>query len=142
MPLLPETADELPAHPAGLSARAESTIQDILSGRSTTPPGLFGRVVFARGLFALAGPAIVASVAYVDPGNYVTNIQAGARYGYGLLWVVLLANLIAMVFQGLSARLGIVSGRNLAELCRERYPTAAVIPMWLASEMAAMATMT
>ncbi len=140
MPPPPDFADELPAHPAGLSGRTESTIQDILSGRRTASPGLFGRVVFARGLFALAGPAIVASVAYVDPGNYVTNIQAGARYGYGLLWVVLLANLIAMVFQGLSARLGIVSGRNLAELCRERYRFGAVIPMWLASELAAMAT--
>ena len=64
---------------------------------------------------AFAGPAIVASIAYMDPGNFATNIQAGAKYGYGLLWVVLLANLIAMLFQALSAKLGIVTGRNLAE---------------------------
>jgi manganese transport protein len=132
-------SDEAPPRPPSLSGRTERAIQDVLSGQNVSR-GPFGRILFARGLFAMAGPAIVASVAYVDPGNYVTNIQAGARYGYGLLWVVLLANLIAMVFQGLSARLGIVSGRNLAELCRERYPRAAVLPMWLAAELAAMAT--
>src|SRR5271166_580458 len=64
------------------------------------------------------GPAVVASIAYIDPGNFAANIQAGAKYGYGLLWVVLAANLIAMLFQGLSAKLGIVTGRNLAEMCR------------------------
>lgn len=115
---------------SGLSGRTENTIREMLSGRRS----------LSRSLFALSGPAIVASVAYVDPGNYVTNIQAGARYGYALLWVVLLANLIAMIFQGLSARVGIVSGRNLAELCRERYPHGVVIAMWAASEFAAMAT--
>ena len=73
------------------------------------------------GKLLFAGPAIIASVAYMDPGNYATNIQAGAGYGYGLLWVVLLANLIAMLFQALSARLGIVTGKNLAELCRDNF---------------------
>ncbi len=87
-----------------------------------------------------AGPAIVASVAYMDPGNYATNIQAGAGYGYGLLWVVLLANLIAMLFQALSARLGIVTGKNLAELCRDNFSTPVVWIMWAVSEIAAMAT--
>ena len=91
-------------------------------------------------LLPFAGPAIVVSVAYMDPGNFATNIQAGARYGYGLLWVVLAANLIAMLFQGLSARLGIVTGRNLAELCRENFPTPLVWLMWIVSEIAAMAT--
>jgi manganese transport protein len=76
----------------------------------------------------------------MDPGNFATNIQAGARHGYMLLWVVLLANLIAMLFQGLSARLGIVSGHSLAALCRMHFPRPLVIPMWLASEVAAMAT--
>ncbi|WP_244272036.1 Nramp family divalent metal transporter [Pseudovibrio denitrificans] len=90
--------------------------------------------------FLFAGPAIIASIAYVDPGNYATNIQAGAGYGYKLLWVVLLANLIAMLFQGLSARLGIVTGKNLAELCRITFPFHIVIFMWFASELAAMAT--
>src|SRR5262250_1249906 len=66
-----------------------------------------------RGYLAFAGPAVVASIAYIDPGNFATNIQAGARYGYELLWVVLLANLIAMLFQALSAKLGIVTGKTL-----------------------------
>ena len=90
--------------------------------------------------FAFAGPAIIASVAYMDPGNYATNIQAGAGYGYTLLWVVLLANLIAMLFQALSARLGIVTGKNLAELSRDNLPRPLVWVMWAISEVAAMAT--
>jgi manganese transport protein len=93
-----------------------------------------------RAYFAFAGPAVIASIAYVDPGNFATNIQAGAKYGYGLLWVVLLANLIAMLFQALSAKLGIVTGRNLAELCRDHFPRPVVLAMWIVSEIAAMAT--
>src|SRR5450830_2123108 len=92
------------------------------------------------GYFAFVGPAVIASIAYMDPGNFATNIQAGAKYGYGLLWVVLLANLIAMLFQALSAKLGIVTGRNLAELCREQFPQPVVWAMWVVSEIAAMAT--
>jgi manganese transport protein len=90
--------------------------------------------------WAFAGPAVIASIAYMDPGNFATNIQAGAKYGYGLLWVVLLANLVAMLFQALSAKLGIVTGRNLAELCREHFPRPVVWAMWVVSEIAAMAT--
>jgi manganese transport protein len=93
-----------------------------------------------RSYLAFVGPAVIASIAYVDPGNFATNIQAGAKYGYGLLWVVLLANLIAMLFQALSAKLGIVTGRNLAELCRDHFPRPAVFAMWVISEIAAMAT--
>ncbi|WP_141693193.1 Nramp family divalent metal transporter [Thioclava sp. SK-1] len=102
----------------------------VLSGQKR---GVLAKLVFA-------GPAIVASVAYMDPGNYATNIQAGAGYGYTLLWVVLLANLIAMLFQALSARLGIVTGKNLAEQCRDRFPKPIVWIMWAVSEVAAMAT--
>jgi len=86
------------------------------------------------------GPAVVASIAYIDPGNFATNIQAGAKYGYGLLWVVLAANLIAMLFQALSAKLGIVTGQNLAELSRDRFPQPVPFLMWIVSEIAAMAT--
>ncbi len=86
------------------------------------------------------GPAVVASIAYIDPGNFATNIQAGAKYGYGLLWVVLSANLVAMLFQALSAKLGIVTGRNLAELSRAYFPQPIPFLMWLVSEIAAMAT--
>lgn len=82
----------------------------------------------------------MASITYMDQGNFATNIQAGARYGYGLLWVVLLANVIAMLFQVLSAKLGIVTGRNLAELCREEFPRPIVLATWVVSEIAAMAT--
>jgi manganese transport protein len=89
---------------------------------------------------AFAGPSVLASIAYMDPGNFATNIQAGAKYGYGLLWVVLLANLIAMLFQALSAKLGIVTGRNLAEICRDEFPRPVVLAMWVVSEIAAMAT--
>ena len=93
-----------------------------------------------RAYLAFAGPAVIASIAYMDPGNFATNIQAGAKYGYGLLWVVLLANLIAMLFQALSAKLGIVTGRNLAEMCRDQFPRPVVWAMWVVSEIAAMAT--
>ena len=87
-----------------------------------------------------AGPAVIASIAYMDPGNFATNIQAGAKYGYALLWVVLMANVIAMLFQALSAKLGIVTGRNLAEMCRAHFPRPVVYTMWIISEVAAMAT--
>ncbi|HPD91860.1 MAG: Nramp family divalent metal transporter [Rhodobacter sp.] len=116
--------------PGTLSDRTRTTLSHALAGRRG---GL-------RTALAVAGPAVIASVAYMDPGNYATNIQAGAGYGYGLLWVVLMANLIAMLFQALSARLGIVTGKNLAELCRDEFPRPVVWAMWAVSEVAAMAT--
>ncbi len=113
-----------------------------MSERTTAAIGetLAGRRHGMRSALLFAGPAIIASIAYVDPGNYATNIQAGAGYGYTLLWVVLMANLIAMLFQALSAKLGIVTGRNLAEMCREQFPVPVVWAMWAVSEVAAMAT--
>jgi len=114
-------------------SRSQSTtwaIREVLDGRRR---GL-------RAILPFAGPAVVASVAYIDPGNFATNIQAGAKYGYTLLWVVLLANAVAMLFQSLSARLGIVTNHNLAELCRAHFPRPAVMAMWAVSEVAAMAT--
>jgi manganese transport protein len=96
-----------------------------------------------RGLAALlpfVGPAFIASVAYMDPGNFATNIQGGALYGYRLLWVVVFANLTAMLFQALSAKLGIATRKNLAELCREYLPRPISLSMWAVSEVAAMAT--
>ncbi len=86
------------------------------------------------------GPAFIASVAYMDPGNFATNIQGGAKFGYTLLWVVVATNLMAMLIQTLSAKLGIASGRNLAELCRESFPRPVVIGMWVLMEIVAMAT--
>jgi manganese transport protein len=96
-----------------------------------------GRV---RATLAMLGPAFVASVAYVDPGNFATNVQGGARYGYMLLWVVLAANLIAMLIQYLSAKLGIVTDRNLPEVVRERFPRAVTWGMWIQAEVMAMST--
>src|SRR5579863_4657200 len=93
-----------------------------------------------RALLPFTGPAFVASVAYMDPGNFATNIQGGAGFGYRLLWVVVLANLIAMLFQGLSAKLGIATGKNLAELSREHAPKPVATGMWILSEVGAMAT--
>ena len=105
---------------------------DVLSGRSRK--GTLNR------LLPFLGPAFIASVAYVDPGNFATNIQSGAKFGYTLLWVVVASNLMAMLVQALSAKLGIATGRNLAELCRERFPRPVVIGMWVLMEIVAMAT--
>jgi manganese transport protein len=101
---------------------------------------LGSRRIGLRSSLLFAGPAVIASIAYMDPGNFATNVQAGAGYGYTLLWVVLLANVIAMLFQALSAKLGIVTGTNLAEMCRDQFPRPIVLAMWVASEVAAMAT--
>jgi manganese transport protein len=114
-----------------LSARTTAAIDDIVAGRTRAHP---------LRLLVFAGPAVIASIAYMDPGNFATNIQAGARYGYALLWVVVAANLMAMMAQALSAKLGIVTGRNLAELSRDSFPRPLVLGMWLVSEVAAMAT--
>ena len=88
----------------------------------------------------MLGPAFVASIAYVDPGNFATNFEGGAQFGYLLLWVVLAANLIAMLIQYLSAKLGIVTDRNLPELCRERFPRALTWGLWAQAEIIAMST--
>ncbi|OJU86210.1 MAG: divalent metal cation transporter [Solirubrobacterales bacterium 70-9] len=85
------------------------------------------------------GPAFIAAVAYIDPGNFATNISGGAKFGYLLLWVVLAANLVAMLVQTQSAKLGIATGKNLAELCRERYSRRTSIGLWLQAEIVAMA---
>lgn len=93
-----------------------------------------------RATLSMLGPAFVASIAYVDPGNFATNVEGGARLGYELLWVVLAANLIAMLIQYLSAKLGIVTERNLPELCRDRYPRAVSWALWAQAEVIAMST--
>ncbi len=121
---------EAELRPASLSYRTAATARSLLAGQRR---GLLSYLAFA-------GPALIASIAYMDPGNFATNIQAGAKYGYTLLWVVLLANLVAMLFQALSAKLGIVTGRNLAEMCRERFARPVVWAMWAVSEVGAMAT--
>ena len=93
-----------------------------------------------RATVALLGPAFVAAVAYVDPGNFATNIAGGAQFGYLLLWVILAANLMAMLIQYLSAKVGIATGRNLPELCREHFPRSVAVGLWVQAELIAMAT--
>jgi manganese transport protein len=96
-----------------------------------------GRV---RGTLPLLGPAFVAAVAYIDPGNFATNVAGGAKYGYLLLWVVLAANLMAMLIQTLSAKVGIATGRNLPELCRDHFSRPVSVGLWIQAELVAMAT--
>ncbi len=91
-------------------------------------------------LLPFLGPAFIASVAYVDPGNFATNIQGGSEFGYTLLWVILASNLMAMLIQSLSAKLGIASGNNLAEHCRNNFSRPVVLGMWVLMEIVAMAT--
>ncbi len=93
-----------------------------------------------RGILPMLGPAFVAAIAYVDPGNFATNIAGGSKYGYLLLWVVLAANLMAMLIQFLSAKVGTATGSNLAELCREHFPRRVSVGLWIQAELIAMAT--
>ncbi|MEA5115679.1 MAG: Nramp family divalent metal transporter [Geobacteraceae bacterium] len=120
---------------SGQERKSEGTEQaamDVLAGN-----GKRGR--FAR-LLPFMGPAFVASVAYMDPGNFATNIQGGAQFGYALLWVIVASNLMAMLIQTLSAKLGIATGLNLAEHCRNQFPKPLVVLMWVVMEIVAMAT--
>jgi manganese transport protein len=108
------------------------TASEVLSGESR-------RRGLAR-LWPFLGPAFIASIAYVDPGNFATNIAGGAKFGYLLLWVVLASNLMAILVQSLSAKLGIATGHNLGELCRLHFPRPVVLTMWIVMELVAMAT--
>ena len=93
-----------------------------------------------RAVLPFLGPAFIAAVAYVDPGNFASNMASGAQYGYMLLWVVLAANLMAMLIQSMSAKLGIATGLNLPEICRDRFPRPVVMFLWIQAELIAMAT--
>jgi manganese transport protein len=121
--------------PGSKNPAADMTVRNakaVLSGKSKK--GWISRLI------PFLGPAFIASIAYVDPGNFATNIQGGAKLGYELLWVILGSNLMAMLLQALSAKLGIASGKNLAELCREKFPRWVVWTMWVLMELVAMAT--
>jgi manganese transport protein len=91
-------------------------------------------------LLPYLGPAFIAAVAYIDPGNYATNITAGSKYGYTLLWVIFASNLMAVLIQSLSAKLGIATGKNLPELCREKFPKKTSFLLWIQAEVVIMAT--
>ena len=125
-----ETPEETAAVALPGEARVLAAATEALSGE---------RSGLAR-LWPLLGPAFVASIAYVDPGNFATNIAAGAGYGYLLLWVILGANLMGMLIQSMSATLGIATGMSLPEACRVRHRRPVVVVLWLVAEVVAMAT--
>ena len=118
--------------PAEKESRTIRSATDVLTGQSKKS-GL------AR-LLPFLGPAFIASVAYMDPGNFATNIQGGAKFGYQLLWVIVASNLMAMLIQSLSAKLGIATGENLAEHCRNQFSRPVVTGMWIIGELVAIAT--
>src|SRR5215813_969224 len=97
------------------------------------------QISFWRRMFAFAGPAYLVSVGYMDPGNWATDLEGGARFGYQLLWVLVMSNAMAILLQTLSARLGIVSGRDLAQACRETYPRSVNVALWGLCEIAVAA---
>jgi manganese transport protein len=122
----------------------EHPLDDVLPGEArvleAAQESLEGRRRGTRRVWPFLGPAFIAAVAYVDPGNFATNMAAGATFGYLLLWVVLMANLMAMLIQSMSAKLGIATGMSLPETCRARFPRAATVGLWLQAEVIAMAT--
>src|SRR2546425_457832 len=92
-----------------------------------------------RRMFAFAGPAYLVSVGYMDPGNWATDLAGGSRFGYRLIWVLLMSNLMAVLLQSLAARLGVVTGKDLAQACRDWYPRPLVYPLWVLCEVAIIA---
>jgi manganese transport protein len=121
---------------ASLQKSIVSTDKTVEAARAA----IVGKTKGLRALIPFIGPAFVASIAYVDPGNFATNIQSGSQFGYKMLWVVVLANLMALLLQNMSAKVGIATGKNLPELCRDHFPRWVSFVMWIFSEIAAMAT--
>jgi len=126
------TNKETPAVVSQRDAKTLASAHEVLSG--TSKKGWLARIL------PFLGPAFIASVAYMDPGNFATNISGGAKFGYELLWVILASNLMAMLIQSLSAKLGIATGTNLAEHCRNQFSYPAAFSMWIIAELAAIAT--
>jgi manganese transport protein len=126
------------------TTETDDIVESILPGESATAraahQSLKGDRRGLRGLLPFLGPAFIAAVAYVDPGNFATNIAGGAQFGYLLLWVILVSNLMAMLIQSMSAKLGIATGKNLPEVCRERFPRPVSLGLWVQAEIIAMAT--
>jgi manganese transport protein len=117
---------------SSMSEKTARSAGKVLDGKS--------RKGFLKRALPFMGPAFIASIAYMDPGNFATNIQGGAQFGFMLLWVIVASNLIAMLIQTLSAKLGIATGKNLAEHCRESFSRPVVFALWLLAEIVAMAT--
>jgi len=119
-------------HEKNADTRTQDSAQLVLDGK--------GSKNLLKRLLPFFGPAFIASIAYVDPGNFATNIQAGSAFGYTLIWVIVASNLMAMLIQTLSAKLGIGTGKNLAEHCREQLPRPVIMGMWILMELVAIAT--
>src|SRR3977135_4025323 len=115
--------------------RAGKSLENVHSSVDTTK-----RFGFFKSLFAFLGPAYLVSVGYMDPGNSATDIAAGSGFGYRLVWVLLMSNIIAILLQSLAARLGIVRGRDLAQASKENYPGVVNIPLYILEEIAIAAT--
>lgn len=120
--------------------RASHSELSAASPRSLSPPAEVSRRPSGQDLFWYLGPAFVASVAYMDPGNFATNIEGGARFGYDLLWVLLWSNAVAILVQYLAAKLGIASGKTLPQNCRAHFSRPTSLGLWVAAEVSAMAT--
>ncbi len=132
-----------PSSPSSSELSDRGVIKELpeeVGTRAAARAALDGRKKGVLALLPFLGPAFIACVAYVDPGNFATNIQGGSAFGYNLLWVIVLANLMAMLLQTMSAKLGLATGHNLAEMCRERFSKPVVYAMWIISEIMAMST--
>jgi manganese transport protein len=138
------TIDPRDARVSAPNPLAEPDVEDVLPGEAAVARAarrsLRGESRGLARVWPFLGPAFIAAVAYIDPGNFATNIAGGAKFGYLLLWVVLAANLIAMLIQTQSAKLGIATGKNLPELCRENFPRRVSLSLWVQAEVVAMAT--
>jgi manganese transport protein len=134
-PLRPKAEDS----PQGVGVALEHLPEEA-GTRAAAREVLEGRKKGLLAILPFLGPAFIACVAYIDPGNFATNIAGGSAFGYKLLWVIALANLMAMLLQTMSAKLGLATGQNLAELCRQEFRKPVVYAMWIVSEVAAMAT--
>ena len=131
---------EAPERPRPLDLEVGSVLPGEAATLRAAQASLLGESKGVRGLWPFLGPAFIAAVAYIDPGNFATNIAGGAKYGYLLCWVVVSANLMAMLVQTLSAKLGIATGRNLPETCRDNFRKPVSFGLWVQAEAIAMAT--
>ena len=140
----PASVKEPPVEPVVPPGVNGDTLEDVLPGEAAVARAarrsLEGESRGVRRVWPFLGPAFIAAVAYIDPGNFATNIAGGAKYGYLLLWVVLAANLIAMVVQTQSAKLGIATGKNLPEVCRQVFSRRTSVGLWIQAELVAMST--
>lgn len=127
------------ASPEGVGVALEHLPEEA-GTRAAARAALEGRKKGLLAILPFLGPAFIACVAYIDPGNFATNISGGSAFGYNLLWVIALANLMAMLIQTMSAKLGLATGKNLAELCRQEFRKPVVYAMWIVSEIMAMST--